>query len=59
MTRALQRVWQWLRTLAGDDAYERYCEHQRAVHGATPALDRRAFYLERQRQKWSGVNRCC
>ncbi len=55
----LQHVWQWLRTLAGDDAYERYCEHQQLAHAGTPVLDARAFYLEQQRQKWSGINRCC
>jgi uncharacterized short protein YbdD (DUF466 family) len=53
------RAWRWLRTLAGDDAYERYCAHQRTCHPAAPVPDRRAFYLEQQRQKWSGVNRCC
>ena len=51
--------WRALRTLAGDDAYERYCEHQRRHHAGQPTLDRRGFYLQRQQQKWSGVNRCC
>ena len=53
------QCWRTLRTLAGDDAYERYCEHRRRQHPHEPMLDRRAFYLEHQQQKWSGVNRCC
>jgi uncharacterized short protein YbdD (DUF466 family) len=48
-----------LRTLAGDDAYDRYCAHHARCHGNEPTLDRRAFYLQRQREKWSGVQRCC
>jgi len=52
-------LWRTLRTLVGDDAYERYCAHQRAEHPDRPLLDLRAFYLQRQQRKWSGVNRCC
>ena len=51
--------WRALREAVGDDAYERYRVHHAACHAATPPLDRRAFYLERQRRKWSGVQRCC
>jgi len=55
----LRQLWSLVRELAGDDAYERYlCHHAEAHAGALP-LDRRAFWLERQRQKWSGVQRCC
>jgi uncharacterized short protein YbdD (DUF466 family) len=56
---ALTRTWQLLRTLAGDDAYERYCEHLRRCHPDERLLDRRAYYLQALEEKWSGVNRCC
>ena len=59
MTRRLLRLWHLLRTLAGDDAYDRYCAHHAQSHAEQPMLDRRAFYMERQREKWSGVQRCC
>jgi uncharacterized short protein YbdD (DUF466 family) len=59
MTARVGSWWAVLRTLVGDDAYERYCEHHRRRHPDQPMLDRRGFYLQRQQQKWSGVNRCC
>lgn len=52
-------AWAFIRTLAGDDAYDQYCSHHAACHAGGPLLDRKAFYLERQYRKWSGVNRCC
>ena len=55
----LTQLWQALRALVGDDAYERYCDHQRLCHPSALVLDRRAFYLARLEQKWSGVTRCC
>lgn len=58
-TDRLRMTWGFIRTLAGDDAYERYREHQAACHAGHPPLDRKAYYLERQHRKWSGVNRCC
>ncbi len=56
---ALTELWQFIRELATDDAYERYLAHHREVHGDTPALDRRAFYLQEQQRKWTDVKRCC
>jgi uncharacterized short protein YbdD (DUF466 family) len=52
-------AWGWLRTLTGDDAYERYQRHHAARHPGEPLLGRRAYYEEAQRRKWSGVSRCC
>jgi len=48
-----------VRRLADDDAYERYLQHHARAHAGDEPLDRKAFYLEQQRQKWSGVQRCC
>ncbi len=59
IARRLRSLWRLLRTIADDDAYERYCEHHALHHGHEPVLDRRAFYIEQQRQKWCGVQRCC
>jgi uncharacterized short protein YbdD (DUF466 family) len=59
MTARIGHWWAMLRMLVGDDAYERYCDHQRRSHPDQAMLDRRGFYLQRQQQKWSGVNRCC
>jgi len=54
-----RRVWRVMRRVAGDDAYECYLAHHAACHADAPPLDRRAYYLNRQRQKWDGVQRCC
>jgi uncharacterized short protein YbdD (DUF466 family) len=51
--------WRSFRTLVGDDAYEKYCEHHHCHHVNEPLLDRRAFYLKNQQKKWTGINRCC
>jgi uncharacterized short protein YbdD (DUF466 family) len=56
----LHNLWSMLRTMSGDDSYERYVAHWRACHGGKGApLDRRAFFIEQQRRKWDGVSRCC
>jgi uncharacterized short protein YbdD (DUF466 family) len=59
VTQFFRSLWRFSRQLADDDAYERYREHQAACHPNAPLLDRRAFYLEQQRRKWDGLQRCC
>jgi uncharacterized short protein YbdD (DUF466 family) len=56
---AFKKFWRALRTLVGDDAYEQYCTHHQAHHSDQPLLDRRAFYVKNQTDKWSGIKRCC
>jgi uncharacterized short protein YbdD (DUF466 family) len=57
---ALQRLWRTLRTVSGDDAYERYLAHWRMHHaGEGTPLDRRAFFRAEQERKWNGIKRCC
>ena len=59
MKQLIPRWWNVFRTLVGDDAYERYCEHHRHCHAHERTLDRRAFYLKYQQEKWNGIKRCC
>jgi len=60
---ALKQIWQRIRQLSGDDAYERYLVHYAQVHAAQPdaamPLSRAAFFKQWQEQKWTGVKRCC
>jgi len=56
---AARRIWEFIRELTGDDAYERYVTHHRAAHPDRPVLDQHAFYLREQDRKWSGITRCC
>ena len=55
----LGRIWGGLRTLLGDDAYERYLAHFRDRHPGRVPLDRRAFHAAELERRWQGVNRCC
>jgi uncharacterized short protein YbdD (DUF466 family) len=55
----LRALWQGLRAVSGDDAYERYLAHHARAHPGIAPLSRRAFYEDEERRKWSGINRCC
>lgn len=58
----LKRIWQGIRRLSGDDAYEQYLSHYEAHHAPgcskTP-LTREVFFKEWQDNKWKGIKRCC
>jgi uncharacterized short protein YbdD (DUF466 family) len=54
------RAWRALRSLSGDDAYERYLQHLHEHHDGSAALDRRAFYLREQERRFNGgPTSCC
>lgn len=50
-------VWNYVRAVMGDQAYERYLEVAKRT-GARP-LSPRDFYLESVERKYSTVSRCC
>ena len=52
-------AWRYLREVSGDDAYERYLAHHAAHHAGEKPMSPKQYFAERQRQKWSGVTRCC
>jgi uncharacterized short protein YbdD (DUF466 family) len=56
---SLGALWRYLREVSGDDAYERYLAHHALQHAGEPVMSPQAFFLERQRHKWTGVSRCC
>lgn len=56
----LAALWRIIRTVTGDDAYERYLEHWREHHADEGVpLSRKAFYQAEQQRRWSSVRRCC
>lgn len=63
MHHGLKKLWQVLRRVSGDDAYEQYLKHYAEFHaGAVDApalLDRKAFFILQQERQWQGVKRCC
>ncbi len=54
-----RRFWSGLRSLTGDDAYERYLAHRSAQHPGEPALDRAAFYQSELDRRFRQASRCC
>lgn len=56
---ALAQTWSLVRTLATDDAYDKYLAHHSEAHADSKPMSRRAFYLKQQQCKWTGVTRCC
>ena len=56
---AWNRFWAGLRSITGDDAYERYLEHCRDRHPGVVPLDRGTFYRAELDRRWKEVNRCC
>jgi uncharacterized short protein YbdD (DUF466 family) len=57
--RSLASLWNVIRSLSTDDAYDRYLAHHAVAHRGEQPLSRREFYLRQQQQKWTGVSRCC
>jgi uncharacterized short protein YbdD (DUF466 family) len=66
MLRRLKLLWQVIRRLSGDDAYEQYLKHFDEHHQAHPdnnmrhtPLSKELFFRQWQDDKWNGVKRCC
>ena len=63
MLENFKTLWQNVRQLSGDDAYERYLKHYAEHHAVQddkePPLSREAFFKQWQDGKWKGIKRCC
>ncbi|MCW5626611.1 MAG: YbdD/YjiX family protein [Burkholderiales bacterium] len=55
----LRKLWEFMRTVSGDDAYERYLDRHARTHPDVPPLSPREFFADEQDRKWSGITRCC
>mgnify|MGYP001171572131 FL=1 len=55
----LKKLWDFMREVTGDDAYERYLARHRESHPEVPPLAEKEFFASEQERKWSGINRCC
>jgi hypothetical protein len=53
----IRTVWQYLREVSGEEDYPRYLARVMSRGEVPQAPD--AFYLERLREKYSRINRCC
>lgn len=59
LTQLAASTWSLIRSLATDDAYDKYLAHHARTHAGSAPMSRRAFYLKQQQCKWTGVSRCC
>ena len=68
MLNRLKTLWQMIRRLSGDDAYEQYLRHYAEHHLGNDALtneatelmlSREEFFKQWQDKKWKGIKRCC
>lgn len=57
--KSLQRLWQLLRFLANEDAYDNYCQHHRDCHSREVLLTKKAFFKQMMDDKWQKTQRCC
>jgi uncharacterized short protein YbdD (DUF466 family) len=55
----LKKLWDFMREVTGDDAYERYLQRHHQTHPDVPPLTEQEFFASEQERKWSGINRCC
>jgi uncharacterized short protein YbdD (DUF466 family) len=62
MFKKLKLLWQTIRRLSGDDAYEQYLlhfVHHQKEHPHAEPLSQEEFFKQWQDKKWKGVKRCC
>jgi uncharacterized short protein YbdD (DUF466 family) len=50
-------VWDFVRAVMGDQAYERYLDSMRRA--GTEPLSPKEFYLDSIKRRYSTVSRCC
>ena len=53
----IRTAWQYLREVSGEEDYPRY--RARVMSRGEVPLSPEAFYLDRLREKYSRINRCC
>ena len=62
MNRALQpvrSVWEYLKEISGENAYDRYRAVHTATHPGKPPMDRGEFYRWRQDEKYNNPGSRC
>jgi uncharacterized short protein YbdD (DUF466 family) len=59
LNKKIKQIILFIRTLTGDNAYEKYLEsHLQAKHDHPP-LSKKEFFKQETDRKWNGVRRCC
>jgi len=55
----LQAIWEYLKEISGENAYDRYLALHAATHPGKPPLTRGEFYRHRQDEKYSNPGSRC
>ena len=59
MPRALHAIWDYLKEISGENAYDRYLKVHAATHPERPAMTRGEFYRARQDERYSNPGSRC
>ena len=59
LIQALKNCLAFIRTLSGDNAYEKYLEKHFQDHCSAQPLSKKEFFKQETERKWNGIRRCC
>jgi uncharacterized short protein YbdD (DUF466 family) len=55
----LRAIWEYLKEISGENAYDRYLQAHLATHPDKPPMSRAEFYRHRQDEKYSNPGSRC
>jgi uncharacterized short protein YbdD (DUF466 family) len=59
MNNPLRALWEYLKEISGENAYDRYLQLHEATHPDKPPMGRGEFYRHRQDEKYSNPGSRC
>ena len=59
MANPLRSIWEYLKEISGENAYDRYLEVHAATHPGKAAMSRGEFYRWRQDEKYANPGSRC
>jgi len=59
VTNPLRSIWDYLKEISGENAYDRYLAVHTATHPDKPAMSRNEFYRWRQDDKYNNPGSRC
>ena len=59
MTNPLRSIWDYLKEISGENAYDRYLAVHVATHPGKPPMSRSEFYRWRQDEKYNNPGSRC
>ena len=59
MANPVRSIWDYLKEISGENAYDRYLAVHAATHPGKPAMSRGEFYRTRQDEKYANPGSRC